>query len=235
MLATGSALWYFACATGIVSLVLLTASVVLGIMTSVRWTSRSMPRFVVEYTHRNVTLLVMVFIVLHVSTIVLDGFAPIGWIAAVVPLASPYRPIWLGLGALAFDLLLAVAITSWLRHRVGYPIWRAVHWAAYGSWAVAVFHGFGAGSDARQTWAIAVQVACVAAVMLAVWWRVGFRWEEHTRVRIAALVATIAFPMLLALFLWVGPLAPHWATRAGTPPVQRVGTVTSPASGSGTR
>ena len=50
----------------------------------------------------------------------LDSFAPISLIDAIVPFAGSYRPFWLGLGAIAFDLLLAVTITSLLRRRIGY-------------------------------------------------------------------------------------------------------------------
>ena len=214
---SSSALWYFARATGIVSLILLTVSVILGILTTVRWSSRSWPRFAVEYLHRNVTLLLLAFIVLHVATIVVDGFAPIGWIAVVVPLSSPYRPIWLGLGALGFDLLLAVAITSWLRHRVGFRTWRALHWSGYAAWVLVVVHGLAAGTDTKQRWTLLIDAACVLAVMVAVWWRLAIGWEQHTRVRIAGLVATFVIPAVLVGFVVIGPLAPNWARRSGTP------------------
>ena len=84
-----------------------------------------MPRFVVADLHRNVSLLVIVFIVIHVATSVIDSFAPIRWLDAIIPFGSRYRPVWLGLGALAFDVLIAVAVTSLVRARMGYRVWRA--------------------------------------------------------------------------------------------------------------
>lgn len=210
-------MWYLARATGIVALLLLTVTVVLGILTSVRWQPRSLPRFVVEYVHRNVTVLVLALIAIHVATVVLDGFAPIGWLAAVVPFISEYRPIWLGLGALGFDLLLAVAITSWLRHRVGFRVWRFLHWSAYACWPIVLVHGLGTGTDTRQVWALVVEGACLLAVALAVLWRVGFGWERRTGVRIAVLAAMAVMPFALGAWLLTGPLAPHWARRSGTP------------------
>jgi sulfoxide reductase heme-binding subunit YedZ len=214
---SGSALWYFARGPGVAALVLLTVSVVLGIVTSVRWSAPRWPRFVIEYVHRDVTLVVLALIALHVATVVIDGFAPIGWLAVVVPLSSPYRPIWLGLGALGLDLLLAIAVTSWLRHRVGFKVWRFVHWFAYGSWAVAIVHGLGSGTDTRQTWALFVYAACLAAVVAAVWWRLSIGWERSPGIRTAILGATFVLP--LALFAWMrtGPLASNWARRSGTP------------------
>jgi predicted ferric reductase len=213
----GSTLWFLSRATGIVAFILLTVTVVLGIMTSLRWQSRSIPRFVVEYVHRNVTVLVLALIAIHVGTVVLDGFAPIGWLAAVIPFTSPYRPIWLSLGALGFDLLLAVAVTSWLRHRVGFRVWRFLHWSAYASWLVVLIHAFGTGTDTREGWALLIEGGCAAAVIVAVWLRVGAEWEQHTRVRAGALVATILVPLIVGGWLLVGPLAPNWAARAGTP------------------
>src|ERR1700761_3219275 len=123
-----SAYWYLARGTGAVSLVLLTASVVLGIVGSVRFASPRWPRFAIDVVHRDISLLVLVVLVIHIVTSVLDGFAPIGLLDGVVPFVTPYRPLWMGLGTLAFDLLLAITITSLVRRRLGYRAWRAVHW-----------------------------------------------------------------------------------------------------------
>lgn len=213
----GSTLWYLARATGIVSFVLLTVTVALGVVTSLRWQTRTIPRFVIEYVHRNVTVLVMALIAIHIATVVVDGFAPIGWIAAVVPFASSYRPVWLSLGALGFDLLLAVAITSWLRDRVGFRVWRALHWSAYASWLVVLVHALGTGTDTREGWALAIEAGCAAIVVVAVWLRIGARWEQHTRVRAGALVATLLVPLVIAGWVLTGPLSSNWARRAGTP------------------
>jgi sulfoxide reductase heme-binding subunit YedZ len=213
----GSTLWFLSRATGIVAFVLLTVTVVLGIVTSLRWQSRSIPRFVIEYVHRNVTALVLALIAIHVATVVVDGFAPIGWLSAVIPFTSPYRPIWLSLGALGLDLLLAVAVTSWLRHRVGFRVWRFLHWSAYASWLVVLVHALGTGTDTREGWALLIEVGCAAAVVVAVWLRIGAHWGEHTPVRVTALVASVVLPVVLGIWLLVGPLAPNWSTRAGTP------------------
>ena len=94
----------------------------------------------------------LALLVLHIVTSVLDGFAPIDLTDAVIPFASAYRPLWMGLGALSFDLLLALVITSLMRRRLGYRSWRAIHWLAYASWPIAVFHGLGTGSDTKLWW-----------------------------------------------------------------------------------
>ena len=124
----GKTLWYLTRGTGAVALILLTASVVLGVMSSTRLQTRRLPRFLVSGLHRNLTLLALVFLAVHVVSTVADGFAPIGFQDAFLPFISPYRPFWLGLGAVALDLLLALVVTSLLRNRIGLRIWRVLHW-----------------------------------------------------------------------------------------------------------
>ena len=167
------ALWYLTRGSGVVSLVLLTAATVLGITTAVRWATVRWPSFVVEGLHKNVSLLSIVFLAVHITTAVVDGYVPIRWLDAVVPFAGQYKALWLGLGALSFDLLLAVAITSLVRVRLGYKIWRGVHWAAYAAWPVAVIHGLGIGSDTSQGWMQLTDLVAVAAVLAAVCWRLA--------------------------------------------------------------
>jgi sulfoxide reductase heme-binding subunit YedZ len=225
-----SAYWYLTRATGFVSLVVLTAVVVLGVLGSLgvsggsRW-----PRFAIGTLHRDLSLLVIVLIAIHVVTTVLDGFAPINLVAAVIPFVSPYRPVWLGLGALAFDSMVALVITSLLRRRLGYRAWRAVHWLAYASWPVAVLHGLGTGSDSKQAWALALTLACVIAVSAAVIARVTRDDRVVDGLRSFGVLASVATPLAIAAFTVIGPLAPHWAERAGTP-ARLLGEVTTPGA-----
>jgi sulfoxide reductase heme-binding subunit YedZ len=186
-------------------------------MTSVRWSSPRWPRFVVEFLHRNVALLTVVFLVIHIATVVLDGFAPIGWKDAVLPFASDYRPLWLGLGAVAFDLIVALVATSLLRHRIGHRTWRVLHWFAYVCWPVAIVHGLGTGTDTKVGVVLVVNVMCVVAVLAAVWWRLAVGWPARTGVRVAALGVSVVAPIALAIWLASGPLAAGWARTAGTP------------------
>jgi len=231
---TGRALWYLTRGTGTVALLLLTSVVVLGIVNSVRWSNDGWPRFVLQRVHRNVSLLAVVFICIHVASSVIDAFAPIRWIDAVVPFASPYRPVWLGLGAVAFDLILALVVTSLLRARLGHRSWRAVHWLAYACWPVALLHGLGTGTDARQTWMLALDVACMLAVLIATWWRLGAGSPVWTAARRGAVVATMLVPVAIAVWTVAGPLQVGWARTAGTPTkllAAASGSSTAPRSG----
>jgi len=168
-------LWYTTRASGIVALVLLSGSVVLGLITSARAGTHRWPRFAVSDLHRKVSLLAVVFVCIHVLTAVVDTFVPIGLLAALVPLTSHYKTLWVALGTVAFDLLLAVAITSMLRTRIRAGTWRAVHWASYLSWPIAVAHGVEMGTDMRFVWVDGLVAVCCIAVMMTFGWRVVAR------------------------------------------------------------
>ncbi len=210
-------LWYTTRATGIVALVLLSASVVLGILTSVRLGTRTWPRFTIQDLHRRVSLLAMVFVGLHVVTTVSDAFAPIGWLSVVVPFASPYRRLWLGLGTVAIDLLLAVTISSLLRQKLNPRTWRALHWLAYASWPLAVVHGLGTGTDPHLEWVLVVVVGCVVSVLAALLWRLVADRPTHTTTSLAVGATSVVAVVVLAAWTVTGPLRPGWAARAGTP------------------
>jgi predicted ferric reductase len=212
-----SAAWYLTRASGAVSLLLLTAALALGVLGVRRVSSAGWPRFLVESLHRSVSLLAVAFLALHILTSVLDGYASISLSAAFIPFIGSYRPLWLGMGALAFDLLLAVAVTSLLRQRVGYRGWRAIHWLAYASWPVALLHGLGTGSDVKQSWMLLLTVACVLVVLAALLARVVAGWSADRRRRAWALGAVASFSLFLIVWLPLGPLGANWARRAGTP------------------
>ncbi len=209
-------LWYVTRASGIVMLVLLTTSVLLGILEVKRWRSPRWPRFVTAGLHRSISLLSVAFLFVHIATAVVDGFAPIGWLDAVIPFHSPYRPLWRGLGAVATDLLIALTITSLLRGRIGYRGWKAIHWAAYACWPIALLHGLGTGTDTRLVWVVGLNVVCLAAVVAAVLWRVAARVAQSAGAALAA-TSSVVVPVAIVAFLFSGPLRPGWARRAGTP------------------
>jgi methionine sulfoxide reductase heme-binding subunit len=168
----GPGLWYATRATGLVALLMLTASVLLGLLAAGRFGGDRWPRFLTQGLHRNISLLVVVFLTLHVASTVLDTYTSIPLTAAFVPFASGYKPPWLSLGAVALDLLLALIITSLARGRLGYRWWRGLHWLAYACWPVAVAHGLGIGTDRSATWVITLTIGCMGCVGAVVAWRI---------------------------------------------------------------
>ena len=211
-------LWYATRATGLVALVLLTVSMVLGVLASVRYERSSLPRFVTSGLHRNFSLLALAFTGAHIVTTLADTYAPVHLQDVVVPFISAYRPLWLGLGAIAFDLMLAATVTSLLRARMSYRTWQAVHLTAYLCWPVAVLHGLGTGSDTQVRWVLALTLLCVIVVTAASCWRLAYGWPSHRALRVAGALAVVAVLAAGSAWLAAGPLQAGWARRSGTPP-----------------
>ena len=212
-----TAYWYLARGTGVVSLILFTAVLALGLAGTLRVAAGPRwPRFALDTLHRDLSLLAVALLVVHIATSLLDGYAPIRLIDAVVPFLSPYRPLWLGLGALALDIIVALVITSLVRRRLGYGMWRAIHWLAYLSWPVAVLHGLGTGSDTKAGWMLLLTAVCVAIVAGALVVRIQ-RADGDRVVRGVAAAATVLGVVAGVVFTIQGPLQRGWAARAGTP------------------
>ncbi|MGH3300705.1 MAG: ferric reductase-like transmembrane domain-containing protein [Streptosporangiaceae bacterium] len=209
-------LWYTTRATGLVALVLLTAAMTAGLLSSVRFEHRNWPRFVTLGLHRNLSLLALAFTVLHVLTTVLDSFVSIPLQDAFIPFIGTYRPFWLGLGAISFDLMLALTVTSLVRTRMGLRSWRLVHWTAYGCWPIAVLHGLGTGTDTPVRWVLALTAGCVLVVVLLTLWRLGLGWQQRPGLVTAGIVVVVLAVVAGGAWLRAGPLAPHWSTRSGT-------------------
>jgi sulfoxide reductase heme-binding subunit YedZ len=212
--------WYATRGLGTATLIVLTGTVVLGIVTSTRWIGESTPAFVAADMHRNLSLLGMCLLAAHIITTVLDPFAHISVRDVIIPVGAAYRPVWLGLGVGAMWVLIAVVATSLLRDRIGPRPWRLIHWAAYASWPLAVVHGLGTGSDAQAPWLIAVVTSCVAAVIFALVFRLRQGRPATRPIRAAA--GMVAAAILVASGAWAltGPFQAGWAAKAGTPVVK---------------
>lgn len=178
-----TALWYASRASGVVALLMLTLVLTLGVLTNQQGRLPGLPRFAVVGLHRNVALLAVAFIAMHVLSAVFDGYVDIGLIAILVPFTSSYETFWLGLGAVAVDLLLAVVVTSLLRTRLGPRLWRTTHWLTYAMYPIVVIHGIGAADDLRSGALLALTVTCALIVLVAVGWRWARAWAELPRWR----------------------------------------------------
>lgn len=162
-------IWSIDRAAGLVLLVLLTAAVVSGLRSTRPRPSRRTPRFATLALHRNLALLALVLLAVHVGTAVADSYVQISWWQLVVPATSGYRPVWVGLGTLAVDLLLAVVVTSLLRHRMGLGAWRAVHLLVWPAWLMGIGHALALGTDLPDgaPWAVLPAAACLLVVGIA--------------------------------------------------------------------
>jgi sulfoxide reductase heme-binding subunit YedZ len=186
------ALWYLSRGTGVVCLVLFSVAVALGIATRSGRALPGLPRFAVTAVHRNASMLALVLLVIHIGGLLFDPYAQLELVDVVIPFAGAYRPLWLGFGTLAFDLVIALIVTSLLRHRIGRRGFKVVHWSAYAMWPLAALHGLGNGTDSGSGWLRLILAACTALVLAAVVWRVTPAFAEYTRRRTR--VPTVAPP-----------------------------------------
>jgi predicted ferric reductase len=176
-----TAFWYASRATGIVALLLLTAVLVLGILVNRQGRLPGLPRFAVTGLHRSLSLLAVAFIAVHIVTAVLDTYVHIPLLSAVVPFTSGYERLWLGLGAVSLDLMLAMIVTSLLRGRLNRTVWRAVHLLAYASWPVAFVHSVGSSTDLQQGWLLGLAIGCAVITAAAVAWRLAHAARQVPR------------------------------------------------------
>ena len=209
-------LWYATRATGLVALVLLTGSMALGLLSWVGVDRPTWPRFITLALHRNVSLLALTFTVVHVLTTVLDSFVSIPLPDAFIPFVSSYRPFWVGLGAISFDLMIALIVTSLMRARLGQRSWRLVHWTAYACWPVAVVHGLGTGTDTRVRWVLLLTAACVLVIVGLTLWRLVLSWPYRPVATVTGVFVLVVSIVVVGAWLQAGPLSPGWSHRSGT-------------------
>lgn len=172
-LSDGPMLWYLNRGSGVALLLVLTATLCLGIVTARGGHGRLVPRFVGQQLHRNLGVLALALVVGHAATAVVDSYVDIRWWQALSPVGATYKPLWLGLGSVAFDLMVVVVLTSALRSRLGHRAWKTVHLLGYLSWPVAMVHAVGIGTDAMSAWGREVGLGCLVAVAAAALVRVA--------------------------------------------------------------
>ena len=187
-----TALWYASRATGVVALLLLTGVMVLGMLVNRQGRLPGLPSFAVTGLHRNLSLLAVVFVVIHVVSAVADGYVDIPIFSAVVPFTSPYERLWLGVGAVSFDLALAVIVTSLLRRHLSRGAWRVVHLLSYLCWPVAWLHSVFASGDLQHGVLLILAILCAIAVGVALIWRLAAAARDVPRAeRVGLIMAAV--------------------------------------------
>lgn len=169
-------LWFATRATGEIALLLLSAVTVLGIVTSGGWVHQRWPRTVTTGLHRTLSLLAVVFLVVHIGTTVVDGYVPVTVADAVIPFSTSYKTFWLGLAALSLDLMIVLVVTGLLRTRIPAGVWKGLHWTSYACWGLATVHAIGAGTDTLLTFVVGAAGAVAVGTALVI--RYGFAREK---------------------------------------------------------
>ena len=162
----GPLLWYLNRGSGLVLLALLTASALLGMWATRGGAGTRVPRFAVQSLHRNLALLGVVLTVVHVGSAVADEYVDIRWWQAALPWHLAYKPLWLALGVVALDLVVAAVVTSLVRSHLPRRAWLVVHLGGYAALVLSFVHGLGIGTDSGEGWARWVYVACGLALVV---------------------------------------------------------------------
>jgi methionine sulfoxide reductase heme-binding subunit len=201
--------WYAARAAGVVAYILLSTVVVLGVTMAGKKKLHRWPRFAIEDVHRFGGILVGTFVAIHVVTIAIDSWLPFSFVSLVVPFISKYKPIWVGLGIAAAELLVALAITNRLRNRsLPYWFWRRAHYLNFAVWGAATLHNLGSGTDRGTPWLLAIMATAISLVAAATIWRaLGKRLPKAQLRGLAAAVSAGA--VAAAIVLTLGPLRFH--------------------------
>ena len=199
--------WYAARAGGVVAYVLLTVVVLLGIAMSSGARVERWPRFALKDVHRFAGLLTGTFLVVHIVTIAIDSYLPFSLSSLIVPFTSSYRPVFVGLGIIGAELLLALAVTNRLRDRLPYATWRRLHYLNFAVWGAATVHGLGSGTDRGTPWLVVIEATAIGAVLTATGWRVLRARDGVTPGRLAGVAGGAAVVAAGAVALVLGPLA----------------------------
>ncbi|HXJ63500.1 MAG TPA: ferric reductase-like transmembrane domain-containing protein, partial [Actinomycetota bacterium] len=185
----------------------LSAVVALGLSMAGRMSLERWPKFAIESVHRFGGILVGVFIAIHVVAVAIDAYLPFSLTSLFVPFTAKYRPVWIGLGIVAMELLVALAVTNHYRNkRLQYLTWRRLHYTNFVVWGAATLHGVGSGTDRSQPWLIAIYAAAVAIVCGLIAWRVARRWRPAAWVPRAAPILAAGVAVVLVAGAARGPL-----------------------------
>jgi methionine sulfoxide reductase heme-binding subunit len=201
--------WLIARDLGLVTYLLATSSVLVGLATSTRTGDRTVGRGAVYDSHRALALLTLTALSGHILFLALDSYAQFSITSLFVPFTIWYRPVWSSLGIVAAYLLVAVYASFYVRSLIGYRTWRALHYATFGVFVLATLHGFMAGSDAHASWSIMLYVGAVGSVAVMLTYRllrgvsVAPRWAwldsvgDEGAARIAFSMATVMGAVVL--------------------------------------
>jgi sulfoxide reductase heme-binding subunit YedZ len=162
--------WLLARAGGLTAYVMLTLSVLVGLVVKSR-PFRALSPAAVTDLHRTLALLGLGALGGHAAALVLDTTVHVSIAGLLVPGLVSYRPVWTAAGILAAELMVLVYASFSLRRRIGTGNWRRLHWAAYAVFAAATAHGIGAGTDTPRSWALALYVTAAGSVAAAATWR----------------------------------------------------------------
>lgn len=169
--------WMVSRASGLVAFVLLSASVIFGLLISTKAADGVVSRPTVFSLHQFLSVVTLTLLGIHAGSLLFDGFLKLGPAAVLIPFASPYQPLWVGLGVISAWLAAIVTASFWMRARIGQKRWRKLHYASFGAYLLSLVHGVTAGTDTALpvvTWMYLLSFALVAALLA---YRIGMKGQ----------------------------------------------------------
>ena len=131
--------------------------------------------------HRFLTVCWVPFVGVHVLAMTLDAVARISPIDLVIPFRVSYASLAIGLGTVGFDLLLIVAVTSYLRRQLDPLAWRWLHRLSYPMFGLFAFHALLSGTDFARSLVLAPAAGVVAFIVIVTLARLAFGRMETTQ------------------------------------------------------
>lgn len=178
------AMWYVTRSAGIIAYLLLWLSTVWGLAVPSKIFDSFLPRTFTFDFHQYLSLLSVGFIALHVGVLMADRYLPYTLAQILVPFLSPYRPVWVGIGVIAFYLILLVTITFYLRSRIGMKAFRGIHLLSFLGYIGGLVHSFYSGTDSvLASTQIMYAATFLVVVFLTVYWFVIMRLQKKVPAR----------------------------------------------------
>jgi len=202
--------WDVARAGGFTAYVLLTLSVAVGLALTLKWQSPRWPRLINSEMHNFITLLSLIFTVVHVVAVWADPFTSFGLNEVLVPFASHYRSLWMALGIVALYLGLAVGLSTWLRPKIGYALWRRLHGLTLVCYGLVTVHGLATGSDTQSSWAIFLYFASIGLITLLLLVRLLTPATRNGQPHTIWAWVTAAAALAICIWAFAGPLQAGW-------------------------
>jgi sulfoxide reductase heme-binding subunit YedZ len=172
--------WLVSRASGIVALVLISATVLLGLAMASRMLRRPATKRVSARLHEHLALAAIAAIALHGAALIGDHWLNPGWRGITIPFALNYRPEFTGIGIIAGYLAVLLGPSFYLRRRIGTRRWRSLHRLTVVVWALSAAHTLGAGTDAPRLWLRTVTLAPAVPVVYLLVLRLGPRRSSKT-------------------------------------------------------
>ncbi|MBE7519838.1 MAG: ferric reductase-like transmembrane domain-containing protein [Thermoflexaceae bacterium] len=176
----GHAPWYISRSSGLVAYVLLTLSVVLGLLLSTRSPRPLVPRALAFDLHRFISILTLTMIGVHAGILLFDNYLGFGPAEILLPFASDSEPLLTAVGVVAAWSLVAITASFWLRRHIGPRAWRRLHYLSFASWLLSLVHGFAQGTDTAIPFVSAIYILSAAIVAGLLTYRIGSRSGSRT-------------------------------------------------------